>query len=159
MERGIEAQGCGQREAACEPRPVRSGLPRRGSSGCPVVHRPPGALLTFSLEGTLVGSHHRCGSISSYIPRMRDLHGRMMSYRSALQSPPLRDLHRPACAPRVEHTATIVLSAPPDQIVIFLPWRRSSIRRASSFAAGGFDAETIRWASARSASVNDFSIV
>jgi hypothetical protein len=51
------------------------------------------------------------------------------------------------------------LSAPPDQIVIFLPWRRSSIRRESSFAAGGFDAETIRRASARSASVNDFSIV
>lgn len=46
----IEGNDCGQREAACEPRVGRSGMPRRGSSSRPVVHRPSDALQRYSVE-------------------------------------------------------------------------------------------------------------
>ena len=36
----VEGKDCGERKDDCEPRRRRPGLPRRGSSGVPVLHRP-----------------------------------------------------------------------------------------------------------------------
>ena len=69
LSRGASARGQGLWGTAedCEPRLYRSGSPRRGSSGRPVVHGPRGALSRASLEGSAAW-HRRAEAdrISSY---------------------------------------------------------------------------------------------